>query len=313
MWKQFGLISLILSLIWSCGRYFDNGGGYESTREGRKVILTIEEKEYTNADYRRYVKVTTGQEFATLSPEALKELTHSFIEEKLLLRAAQEEGVALTSEERRNYLGSVLGDDFIETSLEENPSAALLLDKYCVEKFTAGLIQGIQVSADEINDYYQDHKRDFLRPERVRVSQILLKTQEQAVAALEKIKGAPEEIFRETARAVSVGMEAVRDGSMGVFEMGQLPLEMDEVVYQLKEGEVSRIVESTYGYHIFRLDEKLDQTLMNLEEASLEIRKRLLNRKIESHMEAYLEELKKRCDWSFYYDRLALPEQEEIL
>ncbi|MFW6137458.1 MAG: hypothetical protein ACOC5U_05190, partial [Candidatus Aminicenantaceae bacterium] len=143
MWKQFGLISLILSLIWSCGRNIDNGGEYESTREGRKVILTIEEKEYTNADYRRYVKVTTGQEFATLSPEALKELTHSFIEEKLLLWAAQEERVALTSEERRNYLESVLGEDFTEISLEENPSAALLLDKYCVEKFTAGLIQGI--------------------------------------------------------------------------------------------------------------------------------------------------------------------------
>ncbi len=311
MHKQIGIFLLLIFLIWSCDNS-DAEGGYASTREGRNVVLTIDGAEYTNADYLRYVKVTTGQEFASLSPEALKELVNSFIEEKLLLRAAEKAGVALTSDEKRRYTKGVLGEDSGEISLDENPRLQPFLDKYLVEKFTAGLIQGLEVGDEGIERYYEEHKRDFLRPERVRVSQILLETQEQAVEALEKVKGKEEEIFRNTARTMSMGMEASRGGKMGVFAMGQLPVEMDNVIFQLKKDEVSQIVESAYGYHIFRLDEKLEQTLMTPEEAAPEIKKILLNRRIESYMETYLEELKNHLDWSFHSDRLAQPKQEDM-
>jgi parvulin-like peptidyl-prolyl isomerase len=311
MVKRIGILSLLIVLIWSCGGNPGAEDGYASTREGRKVILTVAGAEYTNADFLKYVRVTTGQEFAALAPEAIQEMVHNFIEEKILLQAAEEANVALTANEKRRYVQALLGEDR-EDPADETAGFEPLLDKYLVEKFTAGLVQEIDVTLEEIEEYYEEHKRDFLRPERVTVSQILLATQEQAVAALEKVKGKPEEIFRETARNMSSGMEASRGGVMGVFTMGQLPVEMDRVIFQLKKGEVSQIVESAYGYHIFRLDEKMEQTLMTLEKAAPEIRKILINRKIERFMEAYLEELKRRLDWSFHSDRLAQPEQEDI-
>lgn len=312
MRKHIAFSLLFTVIFWSCSRLADKEEGYASTREGRKVILTVEGTEYTNADYLKYINVTTSQEFESLAPEALQELMQSFIEEKLLLHAAEEAGVSLTQDETQRYIQGVLGNNAGGESLKGNPDTGPFLDKYLVEKFTAGLIQGLDVASEEIEQYYEEHKRDFLRPDRVKVSQILLETQEQAVAALEKVKRGSAEIFRETARTMSTGMEAARGGVMGIFAMGQLPVEMDQVIFQLKEGEVSQIVESAYGYHIFRLDEKLEQTLMSLEDAAPEIRKILLNRKIESFMATYLDELKNRLDWTFYSDRLAQPEQEDI-
>lgn len=311
MRKHIAFSLLVAVVFWSCSGFADKEEGYASTREGRKVILTVEGTEYTNADYLKYITVTTSQEFESLAPEALQELVQSFIEEKLLLHAAEEAGVSLTQDETQRYIHGILGSNPGGDSLEGHADSGPFLEKYLVEKFTAGLIQGLDVDPEEIKQYYEEHKRDFLRPDRVKVSQILLETQEQAVAALEKVKRGSEEIFRETARTMSTGMEAARGGVMGIFSMGQLPVEMDQVIFQLKEGEVSQIVESAYGYHIFRLDEKLEQTLMSLEDAAPEIRKILLNRKIESYMATYLDELKNRLDWSFHSDRLAQPEQED--
>jgi parvulin-like peptidyl-prolyl isomerase len=306
------VLLLIIAMLCSCGRSADTGSDYASTREGRRVILEIEGKEYTNADFRRYLNVTTGQEFTSIAPEAQQELVLSFLEEKLLLEAAEDASVTLSDEESRKYLQGVLGENAVLETAEADTAVKPFLDKYLVEKFTAGLIQGIEVNSDEIEQYYEEHKRDFLRPERVRVSQILLGSEEQAVAALERVKGRSEDVFRETAQNMSIGMEAPLGGEMGIFAMGQLPVEMDNVIFQLKKNEVSQIAESAYGYHIFRLDEKLEQTLMTLEEANSEIRKRLLNREIGRFMEDYLKKLKERYDWTFYSDRLAKPEIGEI-
>ena len=141
------------------------------------------------------------------------------------------------------------------------------------------------------------------------MSQILLETESKAVEVLETVKNADEEGFRKMAREESVGLEALKGGEMGVFEMGQLPFEMEKVIFSLQEGELSSVVKTSYGYHIFRVDKRLGPELISEEEASSSIRTKLLNQKIEERISRHLEDLKLSIDWSFYPLNLPFPYQ----
>ena len=92
---------------------------------------------------------------------------------------------------------------------------------------------------------------------------------------------------------------------MGVFEMGQLPFEMERVIFGLNVGEISQVVESTYGYHIFRLDAKFEPELAPQERVSEEIRIKILNRKIKQHLAEHLSGLKERWAWKAYPSNLS--------
>ncbi|MFQ6038128.1 MAG: peptidylprolyl isomerase, partial [Candidatus Aminicenantales bacterium] len=177
-------------------------------------------------------------------------------------------------------------------------------DRLLVEKFTVMLIQDVEVSEEEIRAYYEEHKGEFLLPERVKVSQILLANEERAVGVRERLKDSTEEEFRKVAREESVGVEAAKGGEMGVFEMGQLPYEMEKVIFPLDVGELSPVLESSYGFHIFRLDARYEPELVSVEKAAPSIKARLLSQKIKQRLSERLEQLKKSMEWDIFPQNL---------
>ena len=61
------------------------------------------------------------------------------------------------------------------------------------------------------------------------------------------------EDFGKVARKVSIGPEAAKGGDLDFFARGVMPEAIDRVVFTLPVGKVSGIVQSPYGYHIFKL------------------------------------------------------------
>ena len=277
----------------------------------KSTILKIGDTLYSNSDFEKYVRATLGEDQEALTVVSLSRLFDNFVDERILLHAARAQNMVLTEKEKEDYLArlsdelSTEGRDFSLNEGDRN----FLFERLLIEKYTYELIRTLEVQEQEIKAYYELHRRDFLRPERVKVSQILLETESKAVEVLETVKNADEEGFRKMAREESVGLEALKGGEMGVFEMGQLPFEMEKVIFSLQEGELSSVVKTSYGYHIFRVDKRLGPELISEEEASSSIRTKLLNQKIEERISRHLEDLKLSIDWSFYPLNLPFPYQ----
>jgi parvulin-like peptidyl-prolyl isomerase len=125
------------------------------------------------------------------------------------------------------------------------------------------------------------------------------------VEVLRRLGDTSEEEFRRIARQESAGPEAFKGGAMGVFKAGDLPYEMEKVVFSLGEGRLSPVVESSYGYHIFRVDLKLPPQLLPEAEAAPSIRLKLLDGKVKDAQAAHLEELKGTLSWSSHPDGLS--------
>lgn len=291
------LVSLCTGLLSLCStQSLDDGRPPASDpAQAGTIVLTVGNMSFSLADFERYVAHTAGEEATDLSEASLSRLFDSFVEEKLLLAGAKEWISTLPSD----------SDEGLPVDTADQSDGLL------IEQWTKVLSADISLSPEEVQDYYTQNKRDFLKPTRVRVSQILLKAEDKAVQAFDMVSGASESRFREVARQMSAGVEADKGGDMGVFELGQLPGDMEAVIFTLEEGEISPVVESSYGYHIFRLDKKFAPELVSEEEAAVEIETKLLSRKFQSRLSALITELKSRLNWraetgklTFAYQRI---------
>jgi len=274
-------------------------------------ILQVQSGAFTNEDLKAYFKMIEGGDAGSLSAEAMSRLFDGFVDEKIMLEAARRQNLSLTWEEKKDYLAKRAGESLSERPATDPASLASdrLFDGLLVEKYVSGLIRGIPCGDAEIAAYYEEHKKDFLQPERVQVSQILVPTEEKAVSILRRLAGAPEEEFRKIAREESSGPEAFKGGVMGIFKQGELPRDMEKVIFALDEGKISQVVESSYGYHIFRLDKRFPPQLEPLEEAAPQVRVKVLAQKIKDTLEAHLAHLKQTLSWKAYPQNLFFPYQ----
>lgn len=284
---------------------------FDNTEKRNHIILEVQESFYSNFDFDNYILHVVGEDYMSLPPITLSRIFDNFVEEKILLQDVLNRGILLTQTEKKNYLAKLSHQYKGENMQDITPDAEheFGFEKLLVEKLTVSLVRDIAVSDEEIKAYYEENKREFLRPELVKVSQILLDAEDKAIDVLEKIKDATEEDFRSVARDVSVGVEASRGGELGIFELGQLPFEMEKVIFSLEEGRTSQVVESSYGYHIFRLDQKYEPELVSEEQAAPQIEIKILERKIKNFMSGYVQDLGTKLTWMAYPENLPFPYQ----
>jgi parvulin-like peptidyl-prolyl isomerase len=317
MWRVYVFLPIIVLLLVNCKESRPVPHSSDLDSQGKKdnfIILHIQDTVYFNSDFHRYLLLTLGEEYQNLSELSLSRLADSFVEEKLLLAEAQNQEIVLTWEEKKEYLAKQSSHSTIdgESWASDEEGIQLLFEQLLVEKYTYALVKDIEVEDEEIQEYYRENKKEFLLPERVKVSQILLPNEVKAVEILESLeKGDPEE-FKIMARNQSIGVEAARGGEMGVFAMGQLPDEMERAIFALEEGEMSPVLESSYGFHIFRLDSRYEPELISPAQAAPDIRMKLLGLKVKDHIDRHVETLKKSLEWEFFDQNLYFPYQRTL-
>ena len=314
MWRVCAFILIFVMLLGGCnGDKSPQDSASMDPQEAKKnyIILRVEDTVYFNADFMRFLKLSLGDEYNALSALTLSRLVDDFVEEKILLADARSHEIVLTLEEKKDFLAKRSDDSAPEkeSGAWDEEESTLLLEQLLVEKYTYDLVKDIEVENQEIQEYYEENKREFLLPERVTVSQILLPSEEKAVEIMEKLKGNDPEDFRRLAKSQSIGVEASRGGEMGTFALGQLPDEMEKAIFALNEGEVSPVLESSYGYHIFRLDSRSEPELMSPDRASVSIESKILSQKVKNYLSQHIQNLKNSLQWEFYEQNLYFPYQ----
>jgi hypothetical protein len=304
------LPALGLLLVCACGR--DDGrdpvsrvAGLVQGKSRGRPVLRVEKTEYVNADFRGYLQ-TTGADAEGLPAESLSRLFDRFVDEMILLEAARQRGTSLSEEEKKAYLAKLAVEAISEG--EPGPGEPApppgAFDRLLIEKYTFLVVRDVQVGDGEVLEYYEQHKKDFLRQGQVQVSQILVDTEEKAVSVLRRLERTGEPEFREIAREESMGPEAPKGGVMGVFQTGDLPADMERVIFALDEGRTSQVVESSYGFHVFRLDRKFPPALQTEAEAAPEIGRRILAQKMKDALAAHLDGLKDTLGWRVFTENL---------
>ncbi|HNX90713.1 MAG TPA: peptidylprolyl isomerase, partial [Candidatus Omnitrophota bacterium] len=149
----------------------------------------------------------------------------------------------------------------------------------------------IEITDAEILQYYNEHQNEFMTPEIIRASHILVATQDEALNILGEImKGGS---FEDLARTRSIDPTAQKGGDIGYFPKGQLIAEFEAACEKLKVGEVSEPVKTKLGYHIIKLTDRKSATAKLLKDVKEDIKARMKVKKRQEMFTALLNNLSK--------------------
>ena len=154
----------------------------------------------------------------------------------------------------------------------------------------------VEVSEDDMAEYFRTHEADFERKLQVRASQILVATKAEADSVKKRLAEGAD--FAVLAQEVSLAPERDKGGDLGYFGPGQMPTEFDEVVFKLPVGKLSGVVKTPYGFHVFLVTDREEPKKYTFEEAKPEIRDILVKQRLDETYRQWIAGLRERSQIS---------------
>jgi len=182
-----------------------------------------------------------------------------------------------------------------ENGLKNNLLLKKLFDKMVSSK--------IAVSEEEIKQYFDENKEKFHKGERIKVLHIMVETEEEAIR-IKSLLDSNGKDFSKLAREYSLGPEGVEGGDLGYLEKGHMPEELEEI-FKLNVNEISDIIRTPYGSHIFKVVGKRMDREMSFEESRKVIHDKLIGERQDKAFQEWLSELKDKAKIEIKDDVLA--------
>ncbi len=281
---------------------------------------------------RRLAELSKAEKSPTKADpkEVEKDILGLMIETRLVLLHAKENNIYVSEKEVDEILNDIaksnsLSREALETAIK---NSGVSLDYYKEnireQRITAKVISRevnskIQISDQDVSDYYEVHKGEFKSEEGVRARHILISlspnaSKEKEKSAknkiqdiLTKIKGG--EDFARMAELYSDDASASVGGDLGFFKRGEMIKAFEDAAFSLNPGETSGIVATKFGYHIIRVEEKKGQSPKELAEVSDEIKNIIYREKSIKNRKAFIENLRKNAVIEIKDQKTAPPEK----
>lgn len=240
------------------------------------------------------------------SPEQIEPMRKALLDEMisrtLVLQEARKLNVTVTPDEidRRvmrmsadypaeGFDEALAQNQLTPTELKRETAALLTTEKL----FSEHVYPRVAVTEEEIRQYYEEHKDDLQLPEEVHAQQIVVKTLEEARRIQALLRQGKK--FPDLARKYSMSADAKVGGDLGFFPRGQMPPAFDEVVFKLAIGQVSDVVTTEYGFHLFKVLERKPPQKRELADVRSEVEAKLLKLKRADAERTYLAHLKQEA------------------
>ncbi len=237
------------------------------------VAARVGDADVRYAEFERYVALNVGEpDGGVLGSDVLSELFDQFLDERLLERLAADRGLVRASAAPGQGRQAI--DALLDRGLRQEPGEA------------------------ETARYYQEHRQDFARPERVRLRQILTADRKAAEEARREIVGGTP--FEEVARRLSHGPRADGGGVQGELARGDLPPSFADLIFSLKPGEVSPVVPAEYGFHLFQVTAREPAEVVPLAGARGEILGRLRQQRADQLLRSLVQEARSHYNVRVY-------------
>src|ERR1700735_4197250 len=243
-----------------------------------------------------------------------KDLLRDLIDQALLVERAKDMGISVETDvikrmdeiRKQNKLESMeemekaveregLGWEDLKTQIRNN-----LLTQEVIRREVGS---HINIPSEEVKKYYEEHQKDFVRPEQVSLSEIFLSTEGKSpeeIASVEKkaddlrnrvVKG---EEFNEMAKHFSESVTAKDGGALGTFERGQLSKQLEDIVFKMDKGQMTDVIQTKTGFEILRVEAHFQAGLQPEEKVENEIMNRIYSQRMLPTMREYLGQLREQ-------------------
>lgn len=292
----------------------DQAGNYVAIVNGEKIPQEELNHKLTLIKQRA---ASAGQQLDEQRLANLKEdIVNNMVEKELLYQKSQDLGITVDTEtidsqmqqfkqqfpDENQYKEqlSALGytEELLRGEIEKNMAIQQLIEQE--------IAANVSISDEELKAYYEENPDQFETPEQVKARHILIKTDEEAdeaekQAAKEKIQEIAKRLdngekFSEVAKEESECPSSERGGDLGYFSQGQMVKPFEEAAFSLAVGDVSDIVETRFGYHLIKAEDKKAADKKSFDEVKENLKEQLEQQKIKGKLPSYVENLKEDSD-----------------
>jgi len=251
-----------------------------------KVIAVVGDNIILHSEMEAQYQQMIAQNQGEVSPDMRCTIFDNLLLERLFLAQAMLDSVTTTPEEvdaeldrRIKYFISVFGS---KEKLEEYYGKSIIelkddfksdIEKQLLsDKMKGKAFAGLKVSPAEVKEFFDKIPKDsvpYFNSE-LELGQIVMlpKVSEQEKEfARKKLEGIRKDIIQGadfSVKAIQYSEDPgsyLDGGNLGMIARGELVPEFEAVAYKLKEGELSDIVETPFGYHLIIVDEKRGEKL----------------------------------------------------
>jgi peptidyl-prolyl cis-trans isomerase SurA len=161
----------------------------------------------------------------------------------------------------------------------------------------------INIGRDETMKYYEEHKKDFVKPEQVALRAIEISTDGKKDSDLPDLKKKADDLLRRIkdgedfatlAKRFSDGSTAQQGGYLGVYKRGELSKQLEDQVFAMKKNQLTDVIETKQGFLILQVLERYEEGEQPFEKVENEIMDHLYGERMEPALREYLKTLREQ-------------------
>lgn len=237
-----------------------------------------------------------GSDPAMLTPDLRKAVLEDLVKRSLVLAQASERGIELTPQElasQEEALRQDLGEDAFSRTLALH---GITLDQWrnelgllaLTEKtLNLVLMSRVRITPREIEDFYQQNREKYQRPEQVLAQHALLPSRELAQKLLNQLKKGKDM----GQAAAELGAPLAQGNRPTWLSRGHMPPELEKKIFSLRAGQLAGPLPSPYGFHVVRVMDKRPAAKLSLAQAEPRIRRQMTSERKEALAAEWLGEL----------------------
>ncbi|WP_269585304.1 peptidylprolyl isomerase [Roseibium sp. Sym1] len=238
------------------------GSASLSAQEPGDVVAKVGDAEITEADMA-FAAQDLGQELQRFPPTQWRKLLLDvMIDMELMAHAAREAGLDKDPDFQKQL-------EFLQLRALRNA--------YLGQKINA------DISEEDLKAAYDKEFADFEGAEELNASHILVKEKAEAEEIIKQLDEGAD--FAELAREKSTGPSGPNGGNLGYFAKGQMVKPFEDAALALETGSYTKEpVETQFGWHVIRLDDKRRQDKPSLEDVAQGLRQQLMREAYDARM-----------------------------
>ncbi len=287
-------------------------GVVRAAEDSEKIIAIVNDEVITLKDLKAYVAGMYGQlRVENTDPFEMDDIMRQYqdkginqlIEDKLILAAAKDKDIEVKAQAVDKRIEEIKAqypsEDVFQSMLENsgmtitdirNKIGDQMKAKFMVDREVRSKIF---VNPQEVTDYYNQHKNDFVNKAYVNLDSVFISFDK----GLGEAKKRAEEARKQLVEGKSFA-EVFKDysdlPSVGTIEEGQLKSEIEDKVFAMKEGEISQPFEVENGIYIFRFNRKSDREVESLKNAKEVIYNKIFDEKFKKRFEDWIAKLRQK-------------------